>query len=89
MVKVEIDGTTYEAEEGATILDIANDNNIDIPTLCHNKALGAYGSCRLCIVEIQNRKGSQLVASCTYPVSDGLKIQTNSEKVHKSRKLTI
>ena len=89
MVTIDINGTPYEVDEGKTLLDVANENNIDIPTLCYNKALGAYGACRLCMVELISQKGSQLVAACTYPALDGLKILTDSEEVNKSRRLTI
>ncbi len=89
MITVFINGTKYEAEEGKTILEIAEDNNIKIPTLCNNKALEPYGACRLCIVEVTTNNESKLLTSCTYPATDGLKVFTDSEKVIKSRKLTI
>jgi len=89
MVAFEINGTALEADGGKTVLEAARENNIEIPTLCSHKALPAYGACRLCVVEIVNDRGSQLVASCTFPVSDGLKIITDSEKVLRSRKMTI
>ena len=89
MASIEIDGATYELEDGMSVLDVAGKNNIDIPTLCHSEAMGPYGSCRLCIVEIQTPRGPKLVASCTYPAMDGLTVATTSEKVKKSRKMTI
>ncbi len=90
MVKVEINGTEYEAEEGTTILEVAKENNIEIPTLCYHKALPPYGACRLCIVEpLWDEGRAKLTASCTLPVKEGLRIATDSERVIKSRKMTV
>jgi len=89
MVKVEINGTTFEAEEGTTLLELADANKIDIPTLCHSKALDAYGACRLCVVELLYDGWSKLATACTLPVKDGLRVATDSEKVMKSRKMTV
>ena len=89
MVKVEINGVEYEAEEGKTILEVAREHTIEIPTLCYHKALPPYGACRLCIVETLRDGWSKLAASCTLPVKEGLRIATDSEKVNKSRKMTI
>ena len=89
MVKVDIDGDIFEVDEGKTVLEAAGENSIEIPTLCSNKALPPYGACRLCVVEVMGPKGSRLEASCTFPVSDGLKVITDSERVRKSRKMTI
>jgi len=89
MVTIEINGTKYESEEGKTVLEVAIKNNIKIPTLCYHKSLPAYGACRLCMVEIVGNGWSKITPSCTLPVKEGLKILTDSEKVHNSRKMTI
>jgi len=89
MVTMEINGTQYEVEEGKTVLEVAKEENIEIPTLCYHKALPPYGACRLCVVEILREGWSKLAASCTLPVKDGLRISTNSEKVNSSRKMTV
>ena len=86
---MEINGTCFEVDEGKTILEVANENNIEIPTLCYHKSLPPYEACRLCVVEILKDGWSKLAAACTLPVKDGLKVQTDSEKVIKSRKMTI
>jgi len=88
-IKITINGEEFEAEEGATILDVTLENKIDIPTICYNEYLEVYGGCRLCIVEIEERGRRSLKAACTYPVSDGMIIETDSENVHRSRKLTV
>ena len=90
MVNLKINGIEMAADEGKTILEAARANNVEIPTLCYHKALPSYGACRLCVVEVQMPNGvSKLEASCTYPVSEGMKVLTNSRRVKKSRKMTI
>ena len=72
MVTLTIDGREVQAEEGTTILEVAEDNNIYIPTLCFNEAVKAYGACRLCLVEVARNGRERLVASCLYEVEEGL-----------------
>ncbi len=90
MVNLIINGKKIEAEEGSTVLQAAEKNGFKIPTLCYNKALPAYGACRLCIVEVsQNGARPSIQASCTYPVQDGLIIKTDTEKIRKTRKIVV
>ncbi len=71
-------------EEGTTILDAARQLNLRIPTLCHHPDLSVAGNCRVCVVEV---KGARLLAaSCATPVSEGMEVFTNSEKVRIARK---
>jgi NADH dehydrogenase/NADH:ubiquinone oxidoreductase subunit G len=86
MISLSIDGHEIQAEEGATILEVARDNGIEIPTLCYHEALESYGACRLCMVEIVIGSRPRLVASCCYPAEEGLEVRTNSERVIKFRK---
>jgi bidirectional [NiFe] hydrogenase diaphorase subunit len=89
-VKLEIDGRTVEAAQGTTVLQAARSIGIDIPTLCHDERLEPYGACRMCMVEIETRSGrNRLVASCVYPVEEGLRVQTKTEKVNRIRKVII
>jgi len=88
-VKFTIDGVEVEAEKGQTILDIACKHGIDIPTLCHHKALDGYSACRLCSVEVTKKGRTKLTASCTYPVQDGIDVKTNSEDVVKIRRMVM
>jgi len=76
-----------KAEEGMTILDAAKSVGINIPTLCHMKDLFPTGACRLCSVEVEGMRG--LIPSCAYPVSDGLIVETNSQRVRSARKTII
>jgi bidirectional [NiFe] hydrogenase diaphorase subunit len=89
MIALTIDGREIQAEEDKTILEAARDNNIFIPTLCYNEELNPYGACRLCMVEISRRGRERLVASCLYPVEDGLTIKTDSPRVAAVRSLVL
>lgn len=86
-VNLVIDGKKVQAEEGKTILEVAQSIGIEIPTLCYHKALTPYGACRLCVVEIIENGGSTCQASCQYKVQEGIEVRTNSERVLKGRKL--
>jgi coenzyme F420-reducing hydrogenase beta subunit len=89
-VILKIDGKEVKAIEGASILEVAKKLGIKIPTLCYNSALEPFGSCRVCSVEITDRRGrKKIVTSCNYPVTEGLEVSTNSEKVLKTRKLLL
>lgn len=90
MVRLTIDGRETQAAEGATVLDAAREINIYIPTLCNSEAVAAYGACRLCMVEITTASGrGRLVASCLYPVEDGLKVATTSARLTGMRQVLI
>ena len=89
MITLNIDGHEFKAEEGQTILQVARENGIDIPTLCYNEAIEPYGACRLCIVEISKGKRTRIVTSCLYPVEEGLKVKTDSPRVINNRKTIL
>ena len=89
MVTFTIDGRELRATDGAMILDVARDNNIYIPSLCSSEAVAPYGACRLCLVEILKGKRQRLVASCLYPVEEGLVVKTNSERIINNRKMLM
>ncbi len=89
-ITLKVDGQEVKAKEGATILEVAKSVGINIPTLCYHKALSAFGSCRVCSVEIIDKRGrSRMVTSCNYPVEEGLVVYTKSEKTVKVRKLLL
>lgn len=85
MAKIEIDGQTYEAKPGATVLEVARANGIFIPTLCYHPAVSPYGACRLCLVEVEVRGRKRIVTSCTYPAREGVLVRTRTERVLKLR----
>jgi NADH dehydrogenase/NADH:ubiquinone oxidoreductase subunit G len=86
-VKLTINGSEVEAQVGQTILEAARAAGIDIPTLCHDPRLEPYGACRLCLVEVEGARGP--MASCGTKISDGMKIETHSEKIVKLRKFIL
>ena len=86
---VNINGCELEGKEGQTILELAQENGIDIPTLCYHEALEPYGACRMCIVEISLKGRSRIVTSCNYPVESGLEVKTNSPRVLQNRKILL
>ncbi len=89
MAKFIIDGKNVEAEKGATLLDVARENGIAIPTLCTHDEVGSAGACRLCVVEVKRGSRSKIVTSCLYPVEDGIVVDTQSEKVMAVRRLVL
>ena len=86
MIHAIIDGIPVEVEKGTTILQAAETAGITIPTLCYIKGLMPDGSCRMCMVEIENRGWSKLDTACSAHISEGDVIQTKSEKVIESRR---
>jgi len=83
-VTVEIDGFDVEVEKGASIMRAAAGIGISIPKLCATDRLNSFGSCRLCLVEVEGRKGTP--ASCTTPVAEGMKIRTQTDRLAKLRR---
>ncbi|MBE0480593.1 MAG: (2Fe-2S)-binding protein [Dehalococcoidia bacterium] len=88
-VNMKIDGVEVAVEAGATVLQAAKQAGIKIPTLCHDDRLSPFGACRLCSVEIARGNMSRIVASCVYPVEEGLVVNTQTEKVNKIRKVIM
>ena len=82
-----IDEKKIQAEEGTTVLQAAQKAGVDIPTLCHHEKLEPYGACRFCMVEIEKNSRKKLVASCCYPVENGLIVRTKTVNVDKIRKI--
>jgi NADH dehydrogenase/NADH:ubiquinone oxidoreductase subunit G len=89
MVNLYINSVRVSMEEGSTLLEAARFMGFPIPTLCHMEGLSPYGACRLCVVEIGEGTRAKLVSSCTYPVEEGLKVRTASERVMKARRMVI
>jgi formate dehydrogenase major subunit len=83
-VKVEIDGLPTTVKAGTSILRAARESGVDIPKLCATDSLKPFGSCRMCLVEIEGRKG--FPASCTTPVEAGMKIKTQTDSLASLRR---
>jgi bidirectional [NiFe] hydrogenase diaphorase subunit len=86
-VKLKIDGKDITTQEGKTILEAAKENRIIIPTLCNLEGLTSYGGCRLCLVEVTGLP--KLFVACTTPVSNGMEVTTNSDKLKEYRKMAV
>ncbi len=89
MINLTLNGLHISVENGTTILEAAKFYGFPIPTLCHVDGLSSLGACRLCVVEIGDGPNARLVSSCTYPVEEGLKVRTASERVIKARRMII
>ena len=87
LVNLKINNIPVSVEEGTTILEAARRINFRIPTLCDHPDLNVAGNCRVCVVEVKGAK--LLAAACATPVSEGMEVFTNSEKVRTSRKHII
>src|SRR5580692_7676150 len=86
-VTVEIDGQSITVPDGTSVMRAASLAGVKVPKLCATDTLKAFGSCRLCLVEIEGRKGYP--ASCTTTVAAGMKIRTESEKLLQLRRGVI
>lgn len=86
-VNLIIDGQVCTAEKGQTILSAAEQNGIEIPTLCFMKEFSPYGACGICVVEAENVP--KLLRACSATVSEGMVIHTDSEKVRKVRNIAL
>ncbi len=84
---LQIDGHEVSARSGQTILEVAREHDIDIPTLCHLEGLSDVGACRLCLVEI---KGSnKLLPACVTTVFEGMEVSTQTERLQKHRHMIL
>lgn len=83
-ISLSIDGTTIITTAGTTIMQVARENGIRIPSLCDSPQLDSFGSCRMCIVEIDGRPGTP--SSCTTPATDGMMVSTGTDLLWRLRK---
>ncbi len=87
MVNIKINNMPLSVPKGISILEAARMVGIEIPTLCYLKKINEIGACRICMVEVKGARS--LVTACVYPVNEGMEIFTNTERVRKSRKMTL
>jgi formate dehydrogenase major subunit len=83
-VSVNIDGKTVTVPEGTSVMRAAREGGVDIPSLCATDNMKEYGSCRLCLIEVDGMHGTP--ASCTTPVSEGMSVMTASDRLTKLRR---
>ena len=87
MVNIKINNMPLSVPKGISILEAARMAGIEIPTLCYLKKINEIGACRICMGEVKGARS--LVTACVYPVNEGMEIFTNTERVRKSRKMTL
>ena len=86
-IRLNIDGLEVCGRQGQTILDIARENGIEIPTLCHDERVEAYASCGICTVEAEG--SPKLLRSCSTLAADGMIVKTNTDRVRRNRKTAL
>ncbi|MBE6732516.1 MAG: 2Fe-2S iron-sulfur cluster binding domain-containing protein [Ruminococcaceae bacterium] len=89
MINLKVNGIAVSVPKGSTVLDAARAVGVEIPTLCFMKEKNEIGACRICVVEVNEGRGFRIVTACVYPVTEGMEVITNSEKVNKARKTTL
>jgi NADP-reducing hydrogenase subunit HndD len=87
MPTITINNMSVTVPNGTTVLAAARKAGIAIPTLCYLEGLDAIGACRVCVVEVEGAKS--LIAACSMPVNDGMKVQTNTKRVREARKTVV
>jgi len=86
-IRLNINGREVTGRRGQTILEVARENGIEIPTLCYDERVKIYGSCGLCVVEIEGIP--KLFRSCATEISEGMVVKTDTERVRSSRKIAL
>ena len=89
MVTFTLNGQELEVKEGTTLLEVAREQGINIPTLCYHEEMSSYGACRLCLVEVVRRGWPSIQPACLYPAREGIEVNTDTERVRKTRKNPI
>ncbi|UHD18227.1 bidirectional hydrogenase complex protein HoxU [Thiocapsa bogorovii] len=87
VVTLNIDGRDLSAREDETIIEVCRENQIPIPSLCYLEGLSVWGACRLCLVELSGQ--GRLLAACSTRVTEGMQIQTNTEKLQRYRRTIV
>jgi NADH dehydrogenase/NADH:ubiquinone oxidoreductase subunit G len=88
-ITIKINGRKRKAAKGQTVLEVAREAGIEIPTLCYHVALTPEGSCRLCVVEVESNGRKRTAASCVTPAEDGMVVRTETPKIREIRQTVI
>lgn len=89
MLSIVIDDRRFQCHPGQTVLQVARENGIDIPTLCHHPGIPDVGACRVCLVEVGAPGRTSVMASCTLPVVQDLQIRTETPAVQQTRRTIV
>lgn len=87
VITLQMNGETVSGRAGQSLLEVARDNGIDIPTLCHQEELKPWGGCRLCLVEVEGQGRPQ--AACLTPAREGLRVRTDSDHLRDWRRMIV
>jgi NADP-reducing hydrogenase subunit HndD len=87
MIRLSVNDVLVEVPDGATVLSAAKAAGIHIPTLCYVENLQAIGACRVCVVEVEGARN--LVASCSTPAAEGMKVRTNTRRIREARRSVV
>ena len=87
IVTLKIDDRDIGARDDETVLEVARENGIDIPTLCYLEGLESVGACRMCMVEIGS--SSKLVPACMTRAEEGMEVRTNTERLQRYRRMVL
>lgn len=87
MASIEIDGKTFEVENGKMIIEVADEAGIYIPRFCYHKKLSVAANCRMCLVEVENAR--KTVPACATPITNGMKVFTKSKETLRSQKAVM
>ncbi len=85
-MRIKIDNKEFQAEEGETILDVAQKNGIEIPTLCHHPDTKIKESCRVCVVQVKDRG---LLPACSTKIEEGMEVETANDSIEKARRVNL
>lgn len=88
-VSFQINGRTYVGTKGESLLEAIRRQGYEVPSLCHHEAVGAYGACRLCLVEVNQGGRRKLTTSCNFPLEEGLDVLLDTEKVQDHRRVVL
>lgn len=88
MIELTVNGHPVAVPEGTALLEAVRASGVELPTLCYHEGLAPYGACRLCMVMVTKPR-RELVASCTYPVEDGLVVETDAPEAVTARQLAL
>ena len=82
-ITITFNGQEVKTQLGKNVLEAAISAGVYVPYLCYHPGMKSYGACRMCVVSVEGQRG--FPAACTLPVSDGMKVQTESEEVNELR----
>jgi len=87
MATIEIDGQSFDVENGKMIIEVADEAGIHIPRFCYHKKLSVAANCRMCLVSVANSK--KTLPACATPITDGMKVFTKSEEARRSQEAVM